>query len=420
MVSAAGFDRWWRDQPPDLLTYTRDVLVRSPDAVDEQAWPSTWRQGELTLDLDYRFEPGAADDGVTVVVPLQQLGAVRPDRFEWLVPGLREELVTTLIRGLPKDLRRRLVPVPETAARALGRLEPRRRPLAEDLSRAIDAFSIPPEAWDFSSLPPHLRVTFRVVDSKRGVLASGKSLSDVRAQVRPLLRAELTAASSKLERTGLTAWDVGSLPREVTLRGTGQAVRAYPALVDEGASVGVKVLETPGAQAASMWAGTRRLLLLSTPSVSKYVHDRLSNADRLALSAAPHGSLAAVLDDAVVAAADALMASGGGPGVGRGGLRAAARPRGGRARVAYRGGRRLGGRGARRRPRGVAPVRALDRRALCSPPAPTSASSSPASSTPGSSPPPGSTAWPTSSATSGPPPGGWSGCRTRWRSTATA
>jgi ATP-dependent helicase HrpA len=313
VVSAAGFDRWWRDQPSDLLTYTRDVLVRSPDAVDEQAWPTTWRQGELILDLDYRFEPGAPDDGMTVVVPLQLLGAVRPDRFEWLVPGLREELVTTLIRGLPKDLRRRLVPVPETAVRALERLEPRRRPLAEDLSRAIDTFAIPPEAWDFSSLPPHLRVTYRVVDPKRGVLASGKSLSDVRAQVRPLLRAELTAASSKLERSGLTSWDVGSLPREVTLRGTGQAVRAYPALVDEGASVGVKVLETPGAQAASMWAGTRRLLLLSTPSVSKYVHDRLSNADRLALSAAPHGSLAAVLDDAVVAAADALMAAGGGP-----------------------------------------------------------------------------------------------------------
>jgi ATP-dependent helicase HrpA len=311
VVSAAGFDRWWRDQPSDLLTYTLDVLVRAPDAVDEQAWPATWRQGELELELDYRFEPGAPDDGVTVVVPLQLLGSLRADRFEWLVPGLREELVTTLIRGLPKELRRPLVPVPETAARVLGRLEPRRRPLAEDMSRALP--SVPVDAWDFSRLPPHLRVTFRVVDQRRGVLASGKSLSDVRAQVRPLLREELTRASSKLERSGLTAWDIGSLPREVTLRGTGQAVRAYPALVDEGASVGVKVLETPGAQRSSMWAGTRRLLLLSAPSVSKYVHDRLSNADRLALSAAPHGSLAAVIDDAVVAAADALMREAGGP-----------------------------------------------------------------------------------------------------------
>ena len=203
VVSAAGFDRWWREQRlehPDLLTYTRSVLVRSPDAVDEQAWPATWRQGDLTLDLDYRFEPGAEDDGVTVVVPLQLLGQVRADRFEWLVPGLREELVTTLLRGLPKELRRQLVPMPETAARVLGRLEPRRRPLAEDMSRALP--SAPVETWDFSRLPPHLRMTFRVVDAKRGVLAAGKSLSEVRARVRPLLRDELTRASSTLERSG--------------------------------------------------------------------------------------------------------------------------------------------------------------------------------------------------------------------------
>jgi ATP-dependent helicase HrpA len=312
VVSAAGFDRWWRDQPPDLLTYPRDVLVApGADAVDERAWPSTWRQGGLTLDLSYRFEPGAPDDGVTVHIPLPLLGQVRADRFEWLVPGLREELVTALMRGLPKDLRRPLVPIPETAARVLAGLEPRRRPLADDLSRLV---GVPPDAWDFSRLPAHLRMRFQVEDDKRGVLASGDDLADVRAQVRPLLRAELTAAASRLERTALRSWDdIGALPREVTLRGTGQAVRAYPALVDEGSTVGVKVLETPGAQRASMRAGTRRLLMLTIPSPARFVLDRLGNAEKLALGAAPHGSVAAVLDDAVVAAVEALMAEAGGP-----------------------------------------------------------------------------------------------------------
>jgi ATP-dependent helicase HrpA len=130
VVSAAHFDRWWREErlrEPDLLTYTRDVLVDADAAaIDDREWPATWKQGELTLDLSYRFEPGAENDGVTVHVPLQLLGQLRPDRFEWLVPGLREELVTTLLRSLPKELRRPLVPVPETAARVLGRLEPRR------------------------------------------------------------------------------------------------------------------------------------------------------------------------------------------------------------------------------------------------------------------------------------------------------
>jgi ATP-dependent helicase HrpA len=312
VVSAAGFDRWWRDQPPDLLTYPRDVLVDpAAAAIDEREWPATWRQGDLALDLSYRFEPGAPDDGVTVHIPLRLLGQVRADRFEWLVPGLREELVTTLMRGLPKELRRPLVPIPATAARALAGLEPRRRPLAADLSRLV---GVPAEAWDFSRLPPHLRMTFRIVDERRGVLAEGDDLADVRAQVRPLLREELTAAASRLERTGLTSWDrIGSLPREVTLRGTGQAVRAYPALVDEGSTVGVRVLETPAAQRTSMRAGTRRLLLLGVPSPARFVLDRLDNAARLALGSAPHGSTAAVLDDVTVAAVEALMAEAGGP-----------------------------------------------------------------------------------------------------------
>ena len=312
VVSAAGFDRWWRDQPPDLLAYTRDVLVHpAAAAIDEREWPVAWKQGELTLDLSYRFEPGAPNDGVTVHIPLRLLGQVRADRFEWLVPGLREELVTTLMRGLPKELRRPLVPIPATAARVLAGLEPRRRPLAQDLSRLVD---VPREAWDFAGLPPHLRMTFRVEDERRGVLAEADDLADVRAQVRPLLRAELTAAASRLERSGLTSWHgIGALPREVTLRGTGQAVRAYPALVDEGSTVGLRVLETPAAQRASMRAGTRRLLMLTVPLPAKLVLDRLGSAARLALSAAPHGSIAAVLDDVAVAAVEALMAEAGGP-----------------------------------------------------------------------------------------------------------
>jgi ATP-dependent helicase HrpA len=294
VVSAAHFDRWWRDERPehpDRLTFTRALLAGddAAAAVDERAWPATWRQGDLTLDLSYRFEPGHEHDGVTVHVPLQLLGRLRADRFEWLVPGLREELVTTLIRTLPKELRRPLVPVPDTTSQVLARLQPRRRPLVDDMADAIEALRgvrVPRSAWALDRLPPHLRMTFRVEDPRRGVLAEGNDLAQVRAQVRPLLRAELTAASAALERAGLRSWDIGSLPREVTLRDTGQAVRAFPALVDEGDSVRVRVLETPAAQRAAMHAGTRRLLLLAIPSPVRYVQDRLSPAAVLTLSTA--------------------------------------------------------------------------------------------------------------------------------------
>jgi ATP-dependent helicase HrpA len=206
--------------------------------------------------------------------------------------------------------------VPETVASVLAALQPRREPLLDAIARELERLRgvrVPPEAWDLDRLPPHLRMTFRVEDEVRGVLAEGNDLAAVRDRVRPLLRRELTAQAAQLERRGERSWTIGTLPHEVTLPGTGQAVRAYPALVDEGETVGVRVLETPAAQRAAMHAGTRRLLLLTAPSPARFVTGRLSNAAKLALSAAPHGSVAAVLDDAAAAAVDALIAEAGGP-----------------------------------------------------------------------------------------------------------
>jgi ATP-dependent helicase HrpA len=321
IVSGAHFDRWWRDerrQRPDLLTYTRELLVapQAAGALQEPGRPETWKQGDLSLALSYRFEPGTDHDGVTVHVPLKVLPRLRQDGFEWLVPAMREELVTALMRSLPKDLRRPLVPMPEVAAEVLAAVEPRREPLLGALERELERLRgvrVPRSAWDLSRLPTHLRMTFRVEDEEGGVVAEGQDLEALRERARPRLRAELSTAAAGLERRGLRAWTIGTLPKIVALPGTGQAVRGYPALVDEGDTVGVRVLDTPDAQELAMRAGTRRLLLLSAPSPVRYVTDRLGNAAALALAGAPHGSLAAVLDDATVAAVDALMAQAGGP-----------------------------------------------------------------------------------------------------------
>jgi ATP-dependent helicase HrpA len=321
VVSGAHFDRWWRDErrrAPDRLTFTRELLLApgAERALDPQAWPETWRQGDLELALSYRFEPGTEHDGVTVHLPLRALGRLRAEGFEWLVPALRLELVTALVRSLPKDLRRRLVPVPDVAAQVVQRLDPRAGPLLDALAAEIERLRgvrIPREAWDTGRLPAHLRMTFRIEDDRGAVLAEGEDLDALREAVRPRLRAELGAATRSLERTGLRAWTIGALPKVVALPGTGQAVRAYPALVDEGDSVAVRALETPAAQRAAMHAGTRRLLLLTVPSPLRRVQDRLDGAAQLALARAPHGSVRAVLEDALVAAVDALIAQAGGP-----------------------------------------------------------------------------------------------------------
>jgi ATP-dependent RNA helicase HrpA len=319
VVGGASFDRWWRDERrarPDLLNYTRELLVdpAAADLLDPRARPTAWKQGDLVLPLSYRFEPGAPDDGVTVHVPLTALGELRPFGFDWLVPAFRLELVTALMRGLPKELRKPLVPVPDVAAEVLARMRPRSEPLLDALGRELEAVRgvrIPRAAWDVARLPAHLRMTFAIEDEQGRVLASGHELTALREAVAPRLRAELTAAHPELERRGLTTWGVGTLPREIELRGSG--LRAYPALVDEGASVGVRVVETPQAQADAMRLGTRRLLLLTVPSPLRHVLDRLPKKAQLALAGAPHGGIRAVLDDAQTAAIDALVSEAGGP-----------------------------------------------------------------------------------------------------------
>jgi len=321
VVSGRHFDRWWRDArraDPELLTYPHELLVR-PEAADALAGhgrPARWRQDDLELTLSYAFEPGSDRDGVTVHIPLRLLARVRPERFEWLVPALREELVTALIRGLPKDVRRALVPVPEVAAEVTARLRPRRRPLAEDVAAALrDArdVTVDPAALAFDALPAHLRMTFAVEDGGGAVLAQGFDLDALREGLRPRLRAQLAASARGRERHGLREWSIGTLPRTVSLDGTGGAVRGYPALVDEGETAGVRVFESEIAQIAAMVAGTRRLLLLTVSSPARAVRAKLEATAQLTLATAPHGSLEGVINDATACAIDALVAEAGGP-----------------------------------------------------------------------------------------------------------
>ena len=319
VVSGEQFDRWWREArraDPELLTTPRELLLRGGAEVDPRARPATWKQGELRLALGYRFEPGAEDDGITVHVPLAALGQLRPVGFEWLVPAFRAELVTALIRGLPKELRKPLVPVPDLVAEILAGVKPRSAPLLEVLSAELErrrGVRVPTATWRPGELPAHLRMTFSVEDERGRVVALGDDLDLLREQARPQLRAELAAAAPGLERTGERRWAFGALPRAVDLPGTAGAVQAFPALVDEGETVGVRLHDTALEQADAMLRGTLRLLALTTPAPTRWVRDRLDLGVQVALAAAPHGSLAAVVADAQRAALSALTAEAGGP-----------------------------------------------------------------------------------------------------------
>jgi ATP-dependent RNA helicase HrpA len=321
VVSGRHFDSWWkkaRRDDPELLTFSVEMLVNEgAGRVSAVDYPDTWVYDGLRLPLTYQFEPGNEADGVTVDVPLAALAGLSPDPFDWQVPGLREELVTQLIRGLPKAWRVNFVPAPDYARAVVDRTGPADGPLLPALEEQLlrmTGTQVPRDAWQVGKLPDHLRITFRVRDAGGAALATGKELRALQDQLKPKTHEIIASAAAGVERQGLTSWDLGELPKVFEHRQPdGLTVRAYPALQDDGASVSVRVFETEAEQAHAMWRGTRRLLLLTTASPVPNVQSHLTNQAKLALTDNPHRNVADLLDDCIRCAADKLMADAGGP-----------------------------------------------------------------------------------------------------------
>ncbi|CAN5565263.1 ATP-dependent RNA helicase HrpA [soil metagenome] len=329
VTDVRAFERWWKDTSattPDLLTMTRTTLLEDP-AVEpvETSYPAEWVNGDQRFRLTYRFEPGADDDGVTVELPLALLPRVDEASFSWLVPGLFEELVTALLKSLPKAIRKNVVPAADWARKFIPSLsvvepvETLETALAE-LIRRVTYTPTSPDDFDLSRVPAHLRMTFAAVDDRGTRVGTSKSLPDLQARFADRARtsvAKATAASSpdrSLERTGITSWDFGDLAEVVEAAVGAGTVRGFPALVDEvstGSTTGgvaIRVFATAAEQALAHPRGVRRLLALTLPSPLGYVNDHLTQSEKLLLAASPYPSNAALLDDALLAVLDDQLA----------------------------------------------------------------------------------------------------------------
>jgi ATP-dependent helicase HrpA len=318
-VSGAHFDTWWkrtRRERPDLLTFDPAMLTHdAAGEIREEDYPQEWQSdlGEgLTFPISYHFEPGTAEDGLTIDVPVATLNRVAADDFSWNVPGLREELVTSLIRSLPKNLRVSFVPAPNRAREFLAAVPAGEEPLLEALERYFRATTgvvVPREAWDWAKVPEHLRPTYRVVDDGGREQARGKDLEALKEPLRPTFAAAMAevAADSGVTATGQTAWTFGTVEASFTQRRAGHEVRGHPGLVDEGETVGLAVFGSAEEQEAQHRLGVRRLLLLTTPSPVRAVLGSLDNAQKLALAASPYPSVAELLEDCRAAVVQAVV-----------------------------------------------------------------------------------------------------------------
>lgn len=320
VVSGRHFDAWWKTasrKTPDLLSFEKEMLFKGDAShITDLDYPNFWYQGNLKLKLSYQFEPGENSDGVTVHIPLPILNQVESHGFDWQIPGLRHELVVSLIKSLPKTLRKNFVPAPNYADAFLARVTPFEMPLLDAMEkelRRMTGVTVLREDWKLDQLPAHLKITYRAVDHRNRKLNESCDLHELKESLKEKVQETLSqVADDDIEQRDLHTWSFGELPKVYQQKRGGFEVRAYPALVDKKDSVEIKLFETEQEQLSAMRAGQRRLILLNVPSPIKYLHANLPNKSKLGLYFNPYGKVLDLIDDCIACGVDKLIEERGG------------------------------------------------------------------------------------------------------------
>jgi len=279
IVSGIALDKWRKTVEkanPKILFLTKEDLTREQDnVVNEWDYPDSKKIGNLAISLQYRFEPGHDEDGVTAIIPVHQLNQVSEAPFDWLVPGMLEEKCIALIRSLPKNIRKHFVPVPETVKRCLE-IEPDFKGLLQEWLgnrlRKLTGEAIPLNAWAMDSVTDHLKMNFRVIDDQGRLLDYGRDLKKLQ------LKYTVTAgdsfdqiAADELNYTGCIDWAFDDLPETYSFIQRGQTVVGFPAIVDEGDAVGVRIFDTRQKADSRHQKGLMRLFQLKLRKECTYL-----------------------------------------------------------------------------------------------------------------------------------------------------
>ena len=322
VTTGRHFDSWWkkeRRRNPELLDFDPAKLIDDSHEVTEESFPDHWRKGSIDYELTYKFEPGDPLDGVTVMVPIPMLAGLDTEGFDWLVPGLRLELVTELIRSLPKALRRTVVPAPEFAERAIDRLVPYEGTITQQLADVLHELGGQGiNATDFQpgKLPMHLRMNYGAIDKRGKIVDSDRDLAALIRRQSGHIKSSVSRVSRTAESTAVSEWTddtLGAIDDTVTTNVDGHEVTAYPALVATKDGVELKVHPTKAAADAAMVTTTLTLLMRDVAVNTAQMVKGLPLQQRVAVDSYPHGGADGLVNDARVAAIRDLMLEAGGP-----------------------------------------------------------------------------------------------------------
>jgi ATP-dependent helicase HrpA len=319
MSNRSTLERWLKSQPRDALKLTlRDALRPEVELPSPQQFPDVMKLADAELPLEYRFQVGHDADGVTAIVPLAVLNQLVDYRFEWLVPGLLAEKVEAMLRGLPKALRRTLVPIPDFARKCLEAMRPYERPLRDalgDALRQLAGLDVPHDAWSSAEVPPHLLMNFRVLDAKGGIKGEGRDLAKLQQELCGEVTRSIALGSDdpRWRRDGITRWDFGDLPEHVQTHYAGTSVRGYPALVDHGATLSLRLLDSIPAAEAAQRAGVRRLFMLQVQRELKAVLKDVPQLDKAAVWFSSAGTAEQLREDFLNAVAQQALDQGEAP-----------------------------------------------------------------------------------------------------------
>jgi ATP-dependent helicase HrpA len=314
LTTLAAFDRWRRDaeqKEPKLLYLEREQLMRHEAAgITTETFPHALEHRGQKYKLAYKHDPGAADDGITLSLPLAQLNQVPANRCEWLVPGLLRDKVIALFKTLPQKYRHRLQPLDGSADEFCDAAHDQDEPLVRALTRFVEeriALKLPLDAFRLGELRPHLLMNFRLIDEHGGTLGLSRSLAELRAEYgsrveETFARAEVKAEAAEGELIGLTSWSFGDLPELLEVQVGGRTVVGFPALVDEGTSVSLRAFDTEDKAAERHRKGLRRLFALALREQVKFVEKSLPR--ELGLLYMPLGAEAELKEHVVAATLD--------------------------------------------------------------------------------------------------------------------